>query len=954
MSYNNRLQSACRVVSFPRAALPGETIVRGPQLHYGENIPFLVSRWAQETPHAPAVAEGEYSLTYAELDSRSNELAHQLKLRGVAPDSLVALCLHRSITYVVAALGVMKAGGAYVPLEPSHPSQRLAFQLKDARAGVLVTTESIRRSKSLAAEYVIQMERNAAAGITGPSEPIPTEIRQEDLAYLIYTSGSTGQPKGVEITHGGLSNLVAWHIAAFQVTQSDRASHLASVGFDAAVWELWPYLAAGACVHIGDDWLARDPQRLRDWLLARGITCSFSPTRMAEHLMNLPWPADVPLRIMLTGGERLHRYPPRSLPFKVVNNYGPTECTVVATSSTLPAADCSDILPPIGTPIANTSIHILNEGMEPVRDGEDGEIWIGGPGLARGYRGRPELTAENFRSNSLDHESGSRLYRTGDRGRMLADGQLAFLGRADTQVKIRGHRTEPEEIEIILGQHPAVQESAVVACQVRPREMRLAAFVAERPDCELVLRDLQRYLEARVPEHMIPNSFSVVESLPLLPSGKIDRSSLRDFIMRMTPPRENWGDSQRRLESPPVFEGLKFSSVPMLNPRGKKDSAEGHETVPRDGVEGELTKIFQEILQVSIVPPHADFFLELGGDSLQAVQLFAEIDRVFGMKLPVSVLLEKRTMEGVAQELRNRQKSNRSPALVPLKPDGTQDPIFCIHSHDGEALFCRHLSDFTGVDRPVYAFQAPSLGGGPVHFSVEAAAACYVEELLRVQPEGVYSLFGFCYGGLVAFEMAQRLIAQGREVTFLCMFNTPAPGTLVGWPLGQFSYLGKRIGEEMRKMASLEAAERGRHLYRNAQDFWRMLVRSVKIDVWRLTGGAANGEKAQRLGRQMLDLEQIHIAAGKNYRPGGVFPGRITYMLSAKLPYPYTVSPEEGWAPFAAQGVETVAVQGAGEADPFRALLRTVASSLHQSAAAKSPGHAAQGHSLQCSPASSQ
>src|SRR6266704_3141576 len=325
----------------------------------GTCIPDLVTARAAESPRALALTAVSEELTYQELDCRANRLASYLRSLGVGPDVLVGLCLPRSLDLVVGALGILKAGGAYVPMDPAYPPDRLAFMLDDAQAPVLISSTSIAQRLPLAKREHVYLDAPKIGD--HPGEPPPLRIGPDDLAYVIYTSGSTGRPKGVEITHRGLANLVSWHTQAFSVTALDRASHVAGLGFDAAVWELWPYLAVGASVHLADEDTRSSAEALWEWLVAQRISISFVPTPLAEQLLGLrlTWPRRTALRVLLTGGDTLHRYPPSGLPFLVVNNYGPTECTVVATSGPVLPNESPTMLPAIGRPIANTEIHLL-------------------------------------------------------------------------------------------------------------------------------------------------------------------------------------------------------------------------------------------------------------------------------------------------------------------------------------------------------------------------------------------------------------------------------------------------------------------------------------------------------------------------------------------------------------------------------------------------------------------
>src|SRR5882762_6437654 len=427
-----------------------------------ERVPELFGAQAAASPRALAVASGDRRLTYGELEARAERLANRLRSLGVGPDVIVGLCLKSSPAMVVGALGILKAGGAYLALDPAHPADRLAFLLNDAKPRLLVTADCLVDRLPRGDWQPIPLDPDGREAGSEPPErqriPVPIESR----AYVIYTSGSTGQPKGVEITHASLRNLVHWHQRAFAVTSQDRATQIAGVGFDAAVWELWPYLTAGASVHIPVDSTRQDPGALRDWLVSEAISITFLPTPIAERVMALPWPADTALRTLLTGADTLHRYPTPDLPFQVVNNYGPTECTVVATSGLVPPGHQADTLPTIGRPIDGAHVHVLDGTLRPVPPGTPGELYIGGAGVGKGYLGRPDLTAERFIKNPFSAEPAARLYRTGDLAKRLPDGQIAFLGRIDDQVKVRGHRIEPAEVVTALAEHPAIQESIVV------------------------------------------------------------------------------------------------------------------------------------------------------------------------------------------------------------------------------------------------------------------------------------------------------------------------------------------------------------------------------------------------------------------------------------------------------------------------------------------------------------
>ena len=435
-------------------------------------IPELVRQQAVTTPEAVAVAASSGMLTYAELNRQANQLAHYLISLGAGRERLVGLCLERSPAFIVAALATLKAGAAYLPLDPDSPAERIAFMLQDSGGSALVTSGKLANDLPGGDWAVLNIDNHAPQISSQRAEAPKMEIRPEDLAYLVYTSGSTGRPKGVEVTHSNLMNLVCWHARAFEMRPADRASFLAALGFDAAVWELWPYLTMGASVHIPEEGVRNDAEALRDWLVERKITISFAATAMAERLITLDWSLDTSLRILLTGADTLRRRPPESLPFTLVNNYGPTECTVVATSGVVKSSDTTK-WPSIGRPIENTVVHIIDEAMHPLPRGEVGELYIGGAGVARGYRNQPDLTAQRFvRAPFGPHED--IFYRTGDLGRVLPDGEIEFLGRVDEQVKIRGFRVEPNEIVTALNSCAGVQmciRDSYTTCMGRQKPM---------------------------------------------------------------------------------------------------------------------------------------------------------------------------------------------------------------------------------------------------------------------------------------------------------------------------------------------------------------------------------------------------------------------------------------------------------------------------------------------------
>lgn len=461
----------------------------------------LFEEQVQQQPDAIAlVFEGikthhdtSLQLTYGELNKRSNQLAHYLKERGIDTEVLVGICVERSLDYVIGMLAVLKAGGAYLPLDPAYPSERLSFMLADAGASIVLTQERWLNHLGKQNFQVICLDKDWEKIAQQREDNLTGKTAVHNLAYAIYTSGSTGKPKGVAIEHKGLLNLVFWHQKAFAISPNDKATQISGVAFDASIWEILPYLSAGASLYFPDEEIKYFPEKLQDWLISKAITISFLPTPIAEKLLSLPWSDNTALRILLTGGDKLHQYPATPVTFQVVNNYGPTENTVVTTSGEVTATQQTNTVPPIGRAIANTRVYVLNSHLQPVPIGVPGELYIAGDGLARGYLNHPELTQAQFLENlpNIPFLPEKKLYKTGDLVRYRADGNLEFLGRLDEQVKIRGYRIELGEIEAALNQHPAVTQTVVVAREDAPGEKHLVAYVVLARNCLLAFSTSQ-------------------------------------------------------------------------------------------------------------------------------------------------------------------------------------------------------------------------------------------------------------------------------------------------------------------------------------------------------------------------------------------------------------------------------------------------------------------------------
>ncbi|MFD8824571.1 amino acid adenylation domain-containing protein [Streptomyces sp. NPDC059605] len=569
----------------------------------GTTVHRLVEECAALRPDTTAVLSADGELTYRELNARANRLARHLRLRGAGPGNVVAVCLERGPEQITALLAVFKSGAAYLPLDPEHPADRLAHMIADARAALVVTDSA--RAARLPEEpgrFLTDRDRPSLADL--PAHDPEPAASPGDLAYVIYTSGSTGRPKGVEIEHHSLAGLVHWTADTFGAAPGRRVALLAGVGFDAAAWELWPALATGATVCVPDDTVRLTPALLQRWLNERRVTGTFVSTPVLESLAALDWSEPTSLEYVLTGGDALRLPAGLRLPFRVVNNYGPTESTVVTTSAEIVPGTA---VPPIGRPVRGTFVHVVDRYGRPVPTGVPGELLVGGAGLARGYRGKPDQTAERFVTADVDGTP-RRVYRTGDRVRWLADGQLEFLGRLDDQVKLRGHRIEPGEIEAVLLAGPGVAAATVVVREDTPGDKRLVAYVVPAAGATVRGEDLRGRLRRELPDFMVPSAFVALERLPLTPNGKVDRREL-----------------------------------PAPEPRAS--GAGG--PAPRTPVERTIAEAWSRVLGTEVTGADDNFF-ELGGHSLLATQVTSRLRDALGVEVPVRELFASPTVAALA------------------------------------------------------------------------------------------------------------------------------------------------------------------------------------------------------------------------------------------------------------------------------------------------------------------
>ena len=725
-----------------------------------ENEVCLAQRISEQAARNPDQVALEFAgerLSYGELERRSNQLAHHLRRLGVGPEVLVGLCLERSLEMVVALLGILKAGGAYVPLDPSFPQGRLAYMVGDSGLRVLVTHRQLDEKLGLGTESTPRLDTprldtvhldtdwEAISQEETTAEGLPVG-REQDLAYVLYTSGSTGKPKGVEIEQGAVMNFLRSMQGEPGFRAEDRMLAVTTLSFDIAGLELYLPLVSGGTVVIASREESYDPVRLMARMEASGCTVMQATPATWRALLDAGWKGNQKLKL-LCGGEALgadlaEALLPRCA--QLWNLYGPTETTIW---STLQRVRTVEGPVPIGRPIANTGVYVLDGQRQLVPAGMVGELYIGGAGLARGYFHRPELTAERFVESpfgaSTSGKSSSaakpRLYRTGDLGRWRADGILECVGRVDHQVKIRGFRIEPGEVENVLGRHPGVGQCVVVARADGQGDKILVAYLEAQPGQPTPeVSELRAHLGRELPAYMVPSAFVVLDQLPLTPNGKIDRNAL---------PAPDQGPIE----------------------------VSGEITAPRDPIEQMLLQIWSRILRVRNIGIHDNFF-DLGGHSLLAVRIMAEIEKLVDKRLPLATFLQAPTISGLAELLRKENWKPSWSLLTPIRAGGSKPPLFLMHSHGGNVLEYYPLAKHLDQDQPVYALQARGLDGHIVEDqSLGDMVDAHLAELRSLQPEGPYFLGGYCFGGLLALEAAQKLSASGQEVALVVLIQTMNP-----------------------------------------------------------------------------------------------------------------------------------------------------------------------------------
>jgi len=814
----------------------------------------LVEAQVAETPNATAVEHAGQKLTYRDLNERANQLAHFLRKRGIGLESRVGICLRRSLELPVALLGVLKAGAACVPLDPAYPKERLSYMLEDSETPLVLSQPGLLSEVTDFNSQIVNLGPDWKTFADESPENVRSSVEPENLAYVIYTSGSTGKPRGVLLPHAGLVNHNVAASKLFGMTPADRMAQFASISFDIAIEEIFPTWISGGTLVVREEDASLAVGDFLRWVDQNRVTALDLPTaywhelvrELAESALNLP----KSLRLVIVGGEKAQSGALATWRkiagsrVRWVNTYGPTETSVIVTSYEPKEPEELPSVLPIGRPIANTKIYILNRFLQPQPVGIFGDLYVSGSGLARGYLNRPEITAEKFIADPFSSEPGSRMYKTGDLAKYLPSGDIEFAGRTDDQVKIRGYRVELEEIEAVLGAHNSVHEVVVIARENSSGEKSLVAYLVPSREQVPTASELRTYLKQELPAYMVPAAVVLLEAMPKTPNGKVDKRAL------------------------PAPKAVDYAATQEY-------------VAPTNQLESKLASVWEIVLEKKPVGIRDNFF-ELGGHSLLAARLMHRIEQQMGQRLPLAALLQAPTIEQLARAMSQGEEQLAWSSLVPLQPEGSRPPFFCVHGVGGNVLGFRDLVRHLGNDQPFYALQPEGLDGTrPCLTNVPAMAARYVDEIRKVQPHGPYLIGGYSFGGLVAYEMAQMLEAQGEQVALLALFDA-YPGKI------------ETRGEQIRNLMGLPLKQRLTFVFKKGS-FVLMTMRK-RIQLRFLPRGLRNVREAC-----------AKAAASYEIQP---YNGRVTLFRVREKSVDSLNDPYAIWWRMAARGVELREISG--------------------------------------------
>jgi amino acid adenylation domain-containing protein len=838
------------------------------RMQYPENKLFheLFEEQTAISPNNIAVIFKNYKLTYTELNQRTNQLARKLRDKGVCSDQIVGLMVDdNSIEMIIGMLGILKAGGAFLPIDPDFPKDRIDYMVQDSSIQLLLTAGKFSYDVHFDGE-IINLETETL--FTGENSNLERINHPNDLAYVIYTSGSTGKPKGVQIEHTSIVNQIFGLEKMYDFDSSLNHILLAPFTFDPSVQQIFLPLTSGGKLFLVPKSTKHNVKELWEFIVSNRIDIvNTVPSLMSLLLDHAEGSEELHFKFIILAGEafsknlylRLKEILSAEI---IINIYGPTEATINTTLYECNPNEINGTIP-IGKPLTNYTVLILDENLNLTPVGVPGEICISGIGLARGYLNNPDLTNEKFVANP--YLPGEKMYRTGDMGKWTADGNIEFLGRIDYQVKINGMRVELGEIESALSEHPSVQESVVVDLKDNTGMVRLIAYVNPNQKVTLRINELRKFMKERLPDYMVPSSFILMDTFPLTHNGKVDRKAL------------------------PKPEQINAVEKDMYLP-------------PRDELEIRITNIWEKILRVKHIGVKDEFF-DLGGTSLMAMDLFAMIEKKFGQRLPLATIIEAPTIEKLAKIISNRESSAYWSPLVAIQPEGTNPPFFCVHGHRGNVIGFHDLAKYMGKDQPFYGLQAEGLDGNSfTKRTMRDMAKKYVEEIKTVQPTGPYFIGGWCMGGSIAYEIAHLLRDAGEKVALLAIIEAPLeqnypkrlPGTTL---LHRVLYkITDRLRFEFLVLRSLSTKRKISYLLGKIKT--RIINYQVKLE--KITDSLfskSDSKLKHSLYYKLEFLYDAHIEAIISYKPDP-YNGPIAMFRANWQPFGIHKDPTLGWKDF--------------------------------------------------------
>ncbi len=838
----------------------------------------LFEQQVNNTPNKPAVIDEDNSLTYRELNEKSNNLAKSLIAKGVKPDQIVGIMVDdNNIEIVVGILAILKAGGAFLPIDSEFPEERIEFILKDSDISILLSKTDLKKEVHFKGEIV-----NIASPHLFDGESFNLEIvsQPHDLAYVIYTSGSTGKPKGVQIEHTSIVNQIFGLKKRYTFDSSLHHILLAPFTFDPSVQQIFLPLTTGGKLFLVSKSTKHNTKKLSEFIVNNDIQLVNTVPSFMNVLVENFKGHNLHLKYLILAGEvftkNLYMKIKESISAEIIINiYGPTEATINTT-----LYECKDndgySTVPIGKPLMNYKVYILDERRNLLPIGSPGEIYISGVGLARGYLNNHHLTSEKFVENPFEPDK--KMYRTGDLGLWTVDGNIEFLGRIDNQVKIRGFRVELGEIEVTLRQHLHIQETVVVDQKDNFGNTRLVAYLVPNPRRSPEVSELRSFLADKLPGYMVPSLFVKLETLPLTPNGKVDR---------------------RALPEPDLVQ--RKSEMSYVSPRNK--------------LEYKMAKIWRKVLGIQTIGVKDNFF-ELGGQSLQAMVMSIHIEKIFKKSLPLATLIAAPTIEQLIRTLCNDKWRPQWSPLVTIQSRGSKSPFFCIHGYRGNVLSFCEWSKQMGPDQPFYALQARGLDLDWTDLrnrSIADMATDYLKEIKTVQSEGPYFLGGYSMGGLIAYHVARLLKEKGEEIAILALIQTYHP-KFKNYPYNLRKYkrfLYRTTDKLEYEIGNLKVRGNKKKLlyFRRKintaliqlQVFCEKLLKSI-LGMFRIR---ITNSKSLKL----YSLYDSHIVACKNYIPSP-YSGKVVIFKACQQPHGIATDPTLGWSPFLEKKPEVVEIPG--------------------------------------------